>query len=192
MNAQTGDTLCDPKRQLRFVPQEFPKPCFSLAIKVDEKSDDSKISGAVHRLLEEDRTLGFETNTETHQQILSGLGEQHLDVVVAKIKGKFGVSIELEEPVIAYRETIRKKVKAEGKHKKQTGGHGQYGHVVIEFEPCDSPDLVFEENVFGGSVPKGYFPAVEKGLQDCAKKGVLAGYPVVGVKATLLDGSYHR
>ena len=191
LNAQTGDTLCDPKRQLRFVPQEFPKPCFSLAIKVDEKSDDSKISGAVHRLLEEDRTLDFETNTETHQQILSGLGEQHLDVVVAKIKGKFGVSIELEEPVIAYRETIRKKVKAEGKHKKQTGGHGQYGHVVIEFEPCDSPDLVFEENVFGGSVPKGYFPAVEKGLQDCAKKGVLAGYPVVGVKATLLDGSYH-
>ena len=119
------------------------------------------------------------------------MGEQHLDVAVAKLKSKFGVAVDLEPPIIAYRETIRKKVKAEGKHKKQTGGHGQYGHVVVEFEPWDCEDLVFEEKVFGGSVPKGYFPAVEKGLRDSVLKGVLAGYPVVGVKATLLDGSYH-
>ncbi len=191
LTALTGDTLCDPKRKVSFEAVEFPRPCFSLAVKASANGDESKISGGIHRLLEEDPTLGFVLNTETHQQVLSGLGEQHLDVTKAKLKNKFGVEVDLEPPVIAYRETIRKKVKAEGKHKKQTGGHGQYGHVVIEFEPWDCDDLVFEENVFGGSVPKGYFPAVEKGLRDSVLKGVLAGYPVVGVKATLLDGSYH-
>ncbi|MCI8501818.1 MAG: elongation factor G [Oscillospiraceae bacterium] len=191
LSALTGDTLCDPKRQVVFEKVEFPAPCYSLAVKTSASGDESKISSGVHRLLEEDLTLGFELNTETHQQILSGLGEQHLDVAVSKLKNKFGVSVELEAPIIAYRETIRKKVKAEGKHKKQTGGHGQYGHVVIEFEPWDCDEMVFEEKVFGGSVPKGYFPAVEKGLRDSVLKGVLAGYPVVGLKATLLDGSYH-
>lgn len=191
LTALTGDTLCDPKRQVVFEKAEFPQPCYSLAVKTSANGDESKISGGIHRLLEEDPTLGFELNIETHQQILSGLGEQHLDVAVSKLKNKFGVSVELEPPIIAYRETIRKKVKAEGKHKKQTGGHGQYGHVVIEFEPWDCDDMVFEEKVFGGSVPKGYFPAVEKGLRDSVLKGVLAGYPVVGLKATLLDGSYH-
>ena len=112
-------------------------------------------------------------------------------MTVAKLKNKFGVEVKLETPTIAYRETIRKKVKVQGKHKKQSGGHGQYGDVWIEFEPCDSEGLVFAENVFGGSVPRNFFPAVEKGLQDCVKKGVLAGYPVVGLKATLVDGSYH-
>jgi len=130
-------------------------------------------------------------STETNEQILGGLGEQHLDVAAAKLKSKFGVEIDLLAPKIAYRETIRNKVKVEGKHKKQTGGHGQYGHVWIEFEPHDGEELIFEEKVFGGSVPKNFFPAVEKGLQDSAKKGVLAGFPVVGLKATLLDGSYH-
>lgn len=191
LSAVTGDTLCDPKRQVSFHKMEFPQPCYSLAVKTAANGDESKVSGGIHRLLEEDLTLSFALNTETHQQILSGLGEQHLDVAVAKLKSKFGVAVDLEPPIIAYRETIRKKVKAEGKHKKQTGGHGQYGHVVIEFEPWDCEDLVFEEKVFGGSVPKGYFPAVEKGLRDSVLKGVLAGYPVVGVKATLLDGSYH-
>lgn len=191
LNALTGDTLCDPKRQVVFEKTEFPPSCYSMAVKTSASGDESKVSNGIHRLLEEDLTLGFELNTETHQQILSGLGEQHLDVAVAKLKNKFGVAVELEPPIIAYRETIRKKVKAEGKHKKQTGGHGQYGHVVIEFEPWDCDDLIFEEKVFGGSVPKGYFPAVEKGLRDSVLKGVLAGYPVVGLKATLLDGSYH-
>lgn len=170
---------------------EFPRPTLSMAIKVKQKGDESKISGALQRLMEEDPTLGYAVNTETVQQVMSGLGEQHLDVVCAKLKSKFGVEVSLTEPRIAYRESIRKKCKAQGRHKKQTGGHGQFGDVWIEFEPTDEGEFVFAENVFGGSVPKNYFPAVEKGLQEAVRHGVLAGYPVVGLKATLLDGSYH-
>lgn len=125
------------------------------------------------------------------QQVVSGLGEQHLDVVVSKLKSKFGIDVALVKPRVAYRETIRKKVRVQGKHKKQSGGHGQYGDVWIEFEPCDSDSLVFEERVVGGAVPKNFFPAVEKGLQDCVSRGMIAGYPVVGLKAILVDGSYH-
>lgn len=142
-------------------------------------------------MVEEDKTLSYDHNHETHQRILGGLGEQHLDAAISKMKVKFGVDVIVSDPIIAYRESIRKKVQAEGKHKKQSGGHGQYGHVKIEFEPCDSDALVFEEKVFGGSVPKNYFPAVEKGLVESTAHGVLAGYPVVNLKATLLDGSYH-
>ena len=141
--------------------------------------------------MEEDPALGFLNNSETRQQVISGLGDQHLDVVVSKLKSKFGVDVKLEPQIIPYRETIRGKIKVEGKHKKQSGGHGQYGHVWIEFEPYDGEELSFHENVFGGAVPKNYFPAVEKGLQESVKRGTLAGYPVVGLKATLLDGSYH-
>ena len=146
---------------------------------------------AIRRLLEEDRTLSYIHNHETHQRILGGLGEQHIDSAVAKLKNKFGVDVILSDPTIAYREAIRKKVSVEGKHKKQSGGHGQYGHVKIEFEPHDGDQLIFEERVFGGSVPKNFFPAVEKGLQESIVHGVLAGYPVVRLKATLFDGSYH-
>ena len=128
------------------------------------QGDESKISTGIQRILDEDKTLKYEQNESTKEQILSGLGEQHLEVTVSKLKNKFGVDIELKEPKIAYKETIRRKVKAEGKYKKQTGGHGQYGHVWIEFEPCVSDSLIFEEKVFGGAVPKNYFPAVEKGL----------------------------
>ena len=162
-----------------------------MAIRVTKKGDEGKIGAALARLMEEDRTLAYRVDAETGQQIISGLGEQHLDAVVAKLKAKFGVDVELTAPRVAYRESVRKKCKAQGRHKKQTGGHGQFGDVWIEFEPCDSEELVFEEKVFGGSVPKNYFPAVEKGLRQAAKHGVLAGYPVVGLKATLLDGSYH-
>ena len=156
-----------------------------------KKGDEGKISSALARLMEEDPTLSYINNAETHQQIIGGLGEQHLDVVKAKLKNKFGVEIGLEAPRIAYRESIRKACQKQGRHKKQTGGHGQFGDVVINFEPCDSEQVVFEEKVFGGSVPKNFFPAVEKGVRLAAEKGVLAGYPVVGLKATLLDGSYH-
>ena len=187
----TGDTLCDPKRVVSFKPTKFPKPCLSMAIAVKNKGDEGKIAQALARLREEDPAMGFENNTETRQQILSGLGEQHLDVIVSKLKTKFGIDVGLEKPRVAYRETIRKKVKVQGRHKKQSGGHGQFGDVWIEFEPCDSDGLVFEEKVFGGSVPKNFFPAVEKGLQDSVKRGVVAGYPMVGIKATLVDGSYH-
>ncbi len=189
--ANTFDTLSAAEFPVVYARPKLPKPCYFMAVTTDGKADDSKVSGALARLLEEDLTLSFQQDPDTHEQVLGGLGEQHLDVAVSKLKDKFGVSVTLEVPKVAYRETIRKKVKVEGKHKKQTGGHGQYGHVWIEFEPCDSDTLVFEENVFGGSVPRNYFPAVEKGLQECVHKGVLEGYPVVGLKATLVDGSYH-
>ncbi len=190
INASTFDTLCSPDKKVIFEKPQLPVPCYSMAVSAAQ-GDESKISSGISRMLEEDKTLRYEQNESTKEQILSGLGEQHLEVTVAKLKNKFGVEIGLKEPKIAYKETIRKKVKAEGKYKKQTGGHGQYGHVWIEFEPCVSDELVFEEKVFGGAVPKNYFPAVEKGLQDSVKKGVLAGCPVVGLKAILLDGSYH-
>lgn len=191
INASTGSTLSDVSRIVEFAPMEFPRPCFSMAAKAKAQGDEAKISSGMQRLTEEDPTLTYIQDENTKEQILSGLGEQHLDVAAAKLKGKFGVDVSLTVPKIAYKETIRKKVKVEGKHKKQSGGHGQYGHVWIEFEPCVSDTLVFEEKVFGGAVPKNYFPAVQKGLEDSIKKGVLAGCPVVGLKAILVDGSYH-
>lgn len=187
----TGDTLCDPKRVVQLDGMEFPEPCLSMAVKVTKKGEEGKVAQGMVRLMEEDPSMTFAQNNETHQQILSGLGEQHLDVIVSKLKSKFGVDVTLEKPRVAYRETIRKTVKVQGKHKKQSGGHGQYGDVWIEFSPHDGEELIFEENVFGGSVPRNFFPAVEKGLQDCVKHGMLAGYPMVGLKAVLLDGSYH-
>ena len=188
---QTGDTLCDAERVVKLPAPVFPKPSLFMAVTVAKKGDEGKISSALARLMEEDPTLSYENNAETHQQVIGGLGEQHLDVVKAKLKNKFGVEIGLEAPRIAYRESIRKACQKQGRHKKQTGGHGQFGDVIINFEPCDSEQVVFEEKVFGGSVPKNFFPAVEKGVRLAAEKGVLAGYPVVGLKATLLDGSYH-
>lgn len=191
ISAGTSDTLCAPERVLRFAPIQYPKPCYSLCVKAKSQGDETKISAGIVRLLEEDQTLSYQQDAFTKEQILSGLGSMHLEVTAAKLKNKFGVDVQLEVPRIAYRETIRKKVKVEGKHKKQSGGHGQYGHVWIEFEPCMGDDLVFEERVFGGAVPRNFFPAVEKGLQECVRKGVLAGCPVVGLKAILVDGSYH-
>ena len=190
-SAITGDTLCDPKRVVSFARMNFPEACLSMAVKVKNKGDEGKVAQGMVRLMEEDPTIKFEQNAETHQQVISGLGEQHIDVIVSKLKTKFGVDIDLTKPRVPYRETIRKAVKVQGKHKKQSGGHGQYGDVWVEFSPYDGEDLLFEENVFGGSVPRNFFPAVEKGLQDCVKHGVLAGYPVVGLKAVLVDGSYH-
>lgn len=191
ISANTGDTLCDSSRIVTFEAMDFPKPCYSMAVKAKAQGDESKISASMQRITEEDPTLTYCQDENTKEQILSGLGEQHIEVAVAKLKNKFGVDVNLTVPKIAYKETIRKKVKVEGKHKKQSGGHGQYGHVWIEFEPCVSDTLVFEEKVFGGAVPKNYFPAVQKGLEDSVKKGVLAGCPVVGLKAILVDGSYH-
>ena len=191
ISANTGNTLSDVSRIVEFAPMEFPNTCYSMAVKAKAQGDEAKISTSIQRLTEEDPTLTYIQDENTKEQILSGLGEQHLEVAAAKLSGKFGVSVNLTVPKIAYKETIRKKVKVEGKHKKQSGGHGQYGHVWIEFEPCVSDELVFEERVFGGAVPKNYFPAVQKGLEDSVKKGVLAGCPVVGLKAILVDGSYH-
>ncbi len=190
-NTETGDTLCTKSAPVLFEPIEFPEPAMAMAIMPKAKGDEEKISSGLHKLMEEDPTLAMELNTETHEQIIRGIGEQHIEVAVSKLSSKYGVNVDLKIPKVPYRETIRKSVKAEGKHKKQSGGHGQYGHVWIEFEPTDSEELVFEEKVFGGAVPKNFFPAVEKGLKESMEHGVLAGYPVVGLKATLYDGSYH-
>ncbi len=187
----TGDVLCTAGSNIEVKPIEYPKPCFSRAIMPKAKGDEEKISQGLQRLAEEDLTFSYVNNAETHEQVISGMGDTHLDVIVSKLKSKFNVSVELKEPRVPYREAIRKKVKQQGKHKKQSGGHGQYGDVWIEFEPYDGEELLFEENVFGGAVPRNFFPAVEKGLRECSLKGVLAGYPVVGLKATLVDGSYH-
>ena len=190
-SANTGDTLCAPVRKVTLDGVEYPEPSLSMAISPKNKGEEDKVAQGVGKLSEEDPTIKFETNNETHQMIISGMGEQHLDVVVSKLKSKFGVDVVLSKPKVAYRETIRKSVKVQGRYKKQTGGHGQFGDVWIEFSPCDSDSMVFEERVVGGAVPKGFFPAVEKGLRDSISKGPLAGYPVVGLKATLVDGSYH-
>ncbi len=187
----TGNTLCGAKNVISLEGIKFPAPCLSMAVKVRKKGEEEKVATGVSKLLEEDLTIKFETNAETHEQVLSGLGEQHLDVIVSKLKTKFGVEVDLKIPKVAYRETIRKKVEVQGRHKKQSGGHGQFGDVYIRFEPCESEDLVFCEEIVGGSVPKQYFPAVEKGLRECVAKGFIAGYPMVGLKATLYFGSYH-
>lgn len=187
----TGDTLCTKNNIVKLDGVNVPLPTYKVAVNAVKKGEEEKIASGILRLCEEDPSLTFTNNTETHQQILAGLGEQQIDVAVSRLKEKFGVNCTLVAPKVAYRETITRKVSAQGRHKKQSGGHGQFGDVFIEFEPFDTEKLVFAERVVGGSVPKNFFPAVEKGLNECMDKGVLAGYPMVGVKATLYDGSYH-
>ncbi|MDR2665290.1 MAG: elongation factor G [Oscillospiraceae bacterium] len=188
---KTGDTLCDPKNVFSAEGIAFAPPCYSMAIAPKTKGQEDKIASGLARLGEEDRTFTFANNVETKQLVLSGAGDIQLDVLCAKLKDKFGVDVVLSPARVAYREKIRKKVQVRGRHKKQSGGHGQFGDVVIEFEPGQQEELEFAESVFGGSVPKNFFPAVEKGLRDSTQRGVLAGYPMVYLKATLVDGSYH-
>ena len=184
----TNDTLGGSKK---YAPVEFPHPYMRMAIVPKAKGDEDKISTAVARMLEEDPTLRYENNAETKQMLLYGLGDTHLDVVVSKLKSRYGASVELVEARVPYRETIKKRVQVEGKHKKQSGGSGQYGHVKITFSPGEAEGLTFTQSVVGGSVPKGFYPAVEKGLLEAMQKGVLAGFPVVNLAADLFDGSYH-
>ena len=191
-NTDTNDTICDRARIMELPKIKFPQPCLSKSIVPTKKGDEDKIISGLTKLADEDHCFTVETNPETKQMVLSGIGDMQLKVLVSQLKNKYNVDCELGEPKVPYREAIRKKVKVQGKHKKQSGGHGQYGDVWIEFEPnAETEDLVFEEKVFGGAVPKNFFPAVEKGLQESVKKGILAGYPVVNLKATLVDGSYH-
>ena len=187
----TGDTLCSAAQVVTLDGVHIPSATYAMAVEVAKKGDEEKVASGLSRLCEEDPSLHFGVNNETHQQIISGLGEQYLAVAKARLKSKFGVEATLVQPRVAYRETITMKVSAQGRHKKQSGGHGQFGDVFIEFEPYDTEELVFAERVVGGAVPKNFFPAVEKGLRESMQKGVLAGYPMVGVKATLFDGSYH-
>lgn len=187
----TGDTLTIKSSPVTMEAIKFPEPTLSMAIEPKSKGDEDKLSGAIQRLLEEDPTISVEKNTETKQTILKTMGDTHADILIDKLSRKFGVDVVSKEMKIPYRETIRSTVETEGKHKKQSGGHGQYGHVWIKFEPSTEGEFQFEENVFGGSVPRQYFPAVEKGLIEAMEEGVLAGYPVTNLKATLYDGSYH-
>ena len=187
----TGDTLCSVNDPIIYSGIDFVKPQLALSIEPKSKGDEEKISSGLQRLAEEDPSFYFERNQEVRQTLIFGQGELHINIITSKLKNKFGVDVELKDPKVPYRETIKGKSDVQGRHKKQSGGHGQYGDVKIRFEPA-ATDFEFEEEIFGGSVPKSYIPAVEKGLRECLESGVLAGYPVVNVKAVLYDGSYHE
>lgn len=190
-HTDTNDTLATKNKLVVFEPISFPDPMLGVALWPKTKNDEDKMSTALQKMEEEDPSIRVIKNAETGELILYGMGDQHIDVVVSKLKSKYKVELELTDPKVPYRETITSTVTAEGKHKKQSGGSGQFGHVFITFEPCDSEDMVFEEKIFGGAVPRQYFPAVEAGLRESMHKGVLAGFKVVGVKASLVDGKYH-
>ncbi|MBE6068977.1 MAG: elongation factor G [Clostridium lundense] len=188
----TGDTLCDSNCRIIFEEIKFPHPSMTMSVIPKSKNDEDKISSGLNRLLEEDPTFNISRDLEYAETIISGTGETHLEVIANKLKNKFGVEVTLEMPKVAYRETIRKISDVQGKHKKQSGGHGQYGDVKVKFEPrSDGDELEFVDQVVGGVVPRQYIPAVEKGLRECIQHGVLAGYPMIRLKATLHDGSYH-
>lgn len=191
-DTKTGDTLCAAGVGITLQGIEFAEPCYSQVISPKVKGGEEKISAGLTKLRDEDPTFTVVNNAETKQMIISGAGDIHIDVLCSKLKSKFGVEVELSDPKVAYRETIRKKVSmVEGNHKKQSGGHGQYGNVKMDFEPIEGDGFIFEEKIFGGSVPKNFHPAVEKGIREAMEHGVLAGYPMVGLKATLMDGKYH-
>jgi len=188
----TGDTLCSRDRPVKITPVQFPEPTFSQAVHPKTKADLDKLGTALTRLSEEDPTLRVRRDADTGETILSGLGETHLDVAAEKMLRKFGVGVKLETPGVPYKETITTSAKAEYKHKKQTGGHGQYGHVLLEVEPLPrGSGTEFADKVVGGRIPRNYIPAVEKGVNEAIQEGGLAGYPVVDIKATVYDGSYH-
>ena len=189
---RTGDTLCDPRKIVALKQIPFAEPCYSVAIAPKTKGQDDKVAQGLYRLNEEDPSFSVVNNAETHQMVLYAAGDIQVDVLVAKLKSRFNVEAELKAPRVPYREKIRKTVQKQGRHKKQTGGSGQFGDVWIRFEPNpEEEQMVFAEEVFGGSVPKNFFPAVEKGLKEACVHGPLAGYPVVNLKAVLYDGSYH-
>ena len=191
-DTKTGDTLCAPGVGIALKGIEFAEPCYSQVIAPKAKGGEDKIAAGLTKLRDEDPTFAVVNNAETKQMIISGAGDIHIDVLCSKLKSKFGVEVELSDPKVAYRETIRKKVSMiEGNHKKQSGGHGQYGNVKMDFEPIEGDGFIFEEKIFGGSVPKNFHPAVEKGIREAMEHGVLAGYPLVGLKATLMDGKDH-
>ena len=188
---KTGDTLCDPRKVVKLASAEYPEPNYSMAISPKTKGQEDKVAAGLIRMNEEDLTFTIVNNAETKQMVVTGTGDMQLDVLVSRLKSRFGVDAELTTARVPFREKIRRKVEVQGRHKKQSGGHGQFGDVKIRFEPGDTEELQFCEEVFGGAVPKNFFPAVEKGLRDAVNHGVLAGYPVVYLKATLFDGSYH-
>ena len=192
MDWKTGDTVTDSKEDIELPAIEIPEPCYSMCIAPKTKGQDDKVAAGLAKLGEEDISFTLVNNAETHQMVISGAGDIQVGVLCSKLKNLYNVETELKPARVAYREKIKGKVEAHGRHKKQSGGSGQFGDVWIRFEPQDEQDdMIFAEEVFGGSVPKNFFPSVEKGLRNAVVKGVLAGYPLVGLKATLYDGSYH-
>ncbi|MCR5843112.1 MAG: elongation factor G [Oscillospiraceae bacterium] len=192
MDWKTGDTVTDSKDDIELPAIDIPEPCYSMCIAPKTKGQADKVAGGLNKLGEEDISFTLVNNAETHQMVISGAGDIQIGVLCSKLKNLYNVDTELKPARVAYREKIKGKVEAHGRHKKQSGGSGQFGDVWIRFEPQDEQDdMIFAEEVFGGSVPKNFFPSVEKGLRNAVQKGVLAGYPLVGLKATLYDGSYH-
>ena len=190
--ASTGDTLCSQAQPMKLAPILFPQPAFSLAVHPKTKADLDKLGAALSRLSEEDPTLRVHRDTDTNETILSGIGESHLEVAAGKMLRKFGVGVRLETPKVPYKETITVPARAEYKHKKQTGGHGQYGHVLLELEPLPrGSGYEFVDKIVGGAIPRNYIPAVEKGVKEAIQEGVLARYPVIDIKARVYDGSFH-
>ncbi|MBR3312302.1 MAG: elongation factor G [Solobacterium sp.] len=190
-STDTNDTLSTKAKPVHYPAIDYPQPMLGYAISPKTKADEDKMSVGIRNMAQEDGTLRLENNKETHEQVLYGMGDQHIDLILSKLKSKYKVDVVTAVPTVQYRETIRGKAEAQGKYKKQNGGAGQYGDVWVRFEPCDGDEMEFAEEVFGGAVPKQYFPPVEAGLRDCMQHGPLAGFKVVGVKATLYDGSYH-
>jgi elongation factor G len=187
-----GDTLCDEQRQVILPGFEFPAPVLSVSISPKTNGDEDKVNSALDRLREEDPTIGVSVASDTRETLLSGMGDLHLEVIVGRLRRKFGVEVETRTPRVAYKETIAKRVEVQGRYKRQTGGRGQYGDAWVRLEPLESGSgFEFVDAVVGGAVPRNYIPAVEKGLVEGMQRGVLAGYPLVDIRATLYDGSYH-
>jgi elongation factor G len=192
VEATTGDTLCDEGKGIILEAISFAEPVIGLVVEPKTKADRDKLGEAVKKFLEEDPTLKMKTDVETGETVLYGMGELHLDIIVDRMRREFNVEVNTGKPQVAYRESIKEKVKVEGKHIRQSGGRGQYGHCVVVFEPLErGAGVVFENKIVGGSIPREYIPAVEKGLKESCESGVIAGYPVVDMKFTLVDGSYH-
>ena len=191
-DTKTSDCLCEKDHPVTYEPIQYPKPMFLAAVEPKNKGDEDKLANALNRMADEDTTFQIEKNTETHQMLIRGISDLHLDVIAERMKRKFGVDVKLSDPKVPYRETLRAPVKVEYKHKKQSGGHGQYGHVWLQIDPLPAGGgFEFAESIFGGAVPRQYFPAVEKGVREAMVGGVLAGYPITDIKVNLVDGSYH-
>jgi len=193
LDATTGDTLCDEKHPILLEKLEFPEPVISMAVEPKTKKDQEKLSQVLNRFMKEDPTFKATVDQETGQVLIHGMGELHLEIIVDRMRREYGVEVNVGRPQVAYKETIRKKATAEGKFIRQTGGRGQYGHVVIDVEPLErGQGFVFENAIVGGIIPKEFIPSVEKGVKEAMQSGVVAGYPVVDVKVRLFDGSYHE
>ena len=191
-HTHSGDTLSSPKHKVEFPPIDFPAPVLTYALQLGGKGDEDKLAAALHRMIEEDPTLRFSHNAETGDFLINGMGQIHLELVLERLKREFNIEASLGQPHVPYRETIRRAAKAQGKYKKQTGGRGQYGDCWLELKPRGAVDgLEFHNAVVGGAIPKNYIPAIEKGIQEAMGKGVVGAYPVIGIDATVYDGSHH-